>query len=260
MPIVTDREGFPGFAPMATTPPTTAAASSENALRNVLTRLRTGDDFPAVSGRVQQLMEVLGDEDVSVQKLANLIIQDYGMTVKLLKTVNAFQFNRSNVPLVSVTHAIFRMGVKAVRELASTIVVFEHFHRRSPGLRQLLMLSLLSANHAREVASRTGTVRSEKAYLLGMLRNLGEVIVACYLPAEYAAILEEMGEARSTERSVCRRLLGFEYEELARAVVREWGISTHEPSELCTWTRSARRSPTRPRSRPPARCAMPSSR
>jgi HD-like signal output (HDOD) protein len=209
---------------MSTIPAAAAPASSAPALEAVLRRLRSADDFPAVAGRVQQLMEVLGDEDASVQKLANLIIQDYGMTVKLLKTANAFQFNRSNVPLVSVTHAIFRMGVKAVRELASSIVVFEHFQRRSPGLRQLLMLSLLSANHAREVAGRTGTVRSEEAYLLGMLRNLGEVVVACYLPAEYAAVLKDIGDAPGMERASCRRILGFEYEELARAVVAEWGM------------------------------------
>ena len=161
-------------------------------------RLRSADDFPAVSGRVQQLMRVLGDEDASVQKLTNLIIQDYSMTVRLLKTANAFQFNRSGVPLMSVSHAIVLMGVKAVRELASTIVVFEHFNRRSPGLRQLLMLSLLTANHAREVAARTtGGIRGEEAYLLGMLRNLGEVLVACYFPAEYAAVLRDMADTNS---------------------------------------------------------------
>jgi HD-like signal output (HDOD) protein len=212
---------------MATAAQTADPASTPRpALEAALARLRSADDFPAVSGRIQQLMDVLDDEYASVQTLTNLIIQDYSMTVKLLKTANAFQFNRSGAPLVSVSHAIVLLGVKAVRELASCIVVFEHFQRRSPGLRQLLMLSLLDANHARAVAVRTGTLRGEEAYLLGMLRNLGEVLVACYLPDEYAAVLKDMADAQSPERASCRRILQFEYEELASAVVRDWHMSS----------------------------------
>src|SRR5262245_46739148 len=147
---------------MADAVPAPDSPSSRSALEAALARVRSADDFPAVSARVQQLMEILGHEDVSVQRLATRIIQDYSMTVKLLRMANSFQFNRSGAPLVSVTHAIVLIGVKAVRELASGIIVFEHFQRRSPGLRQLLMLSLLSANHAREVADRTGAIRGEE--------------------------------------------------------------------------------------------------
>jgi HD-like signal output (HDOD) protein len=227
---------------MPTPASTPDSAPSQAALDRALDRLRSADDFPAVSGRVQQLMDVLGDEDASVQQLTNLIIQDYSMTVKLLKMANAFQFNRSNTPLVSVTHAIFLMGVQAVRELASSIVVFEHFQRRSPGLRQLLMLSLLSANHAREVAGRSGMVRAEEAYLLGMLRNLGEVLVACYFPEEYTAVLNDMAETRSLARVSCRRILQFEYEELATAVVRDWHMSAL--SRVMSEPRNDRRDPS----------------
>jgi HD-like signal output (HDOD) protein len=170
-------------------------------------------------------MRVL-DEEASVEKLANLIIQDYGMTVKLLRAVNAFQFNHSGVAVVSVTHAIFRMGAKAVGELASTMVMFDHFQHHSPGLRQLLMLSLLSANHAREVAGRIGTLRGEEAYLRGMLRNLGEIVVACYFPDDYAAVLKDMADEHSIERVSCRRILHFEYQDLTKAVLREWHMSS----------------------------------
>jgi hypothetical protein len=82
------------------------------------------------------------------------------------------------------------------------------------------MLSLLSANHARELTASSG--RGEEAYLLGMLRNLGEVLVACYMPAEYAAVLKDMSDRKCAASPSCRRILHFDYEELARAVVTEW--------------------------------------
>lgn len=55
-----------------------------------------------------------------------------------------------------------------------------------------------------------------------MLRNLGEVLVACYFPVEYAAVLRDMVDTRSPERVSTRRILQFEYEELASEVIREW--------------------------------------
>ncbi len=203
------RTGTPVYTPM---------------LEAALHRVRAAADFPSVSGRIQQLMEVLGDEDANVQRLANLIIQDYGLTVKLLRTAHSFRFNRSGAPVVSATHAIVMMGAAAVRDLVSSIVVFEHFQRRSPGLRPLLMLSLLSANHARELAARARSSRREEAYLLGMLRNLGEVLVACYMPDEYAAVLRDMADRECAPSMSCRRVLHFEYEELARAVMLEWNM------------------------------------
>jgi HD-like signal output (HDOD) protein len=204
------------------TPAAPASTPAPRALDAAVAKIRSADDFPAVSGRIQQLRDVLGDEDVSVQRLANLIIQDYSLTVKLLRIANSFKFNRSGTPVVSVTHAIVMMGTQPVRDLVSTIVVWEHYRRRSPGLRPLLMLSLLSANHAREIAARTGVARHEEAYLLGMLRNLGEVLVACYLPDEYAKVLKDIADTQCAESVSCRRVLHFEYEELARAVVLDW--------------------------------------
>jgi hypothetical protein len=116
------------------------------------------------------------------------------------------------------------MGASAVRELVTSIVVFEHFNQRSDDVRALMMLSLLSANHAREIAANTGICRGEEAYLLGLLRNIGEVLVACYLPDQYEAILADMAKRPAAAMLSPRRILHFGYEELAAAVLREWNL------------------------------------
>lgn len=202
----------------------TVAGKALTPLEAAVARVRGSHDFPAVAGRIQQLMTVLGGADPNVQDLAKVIVQDYSLTVKLLRVANSFRFNRSSAPVISPTHAIVMMGAEAVRDIAATLVVWEHFSRRCPAVRPLLMLSLLSANHARELAITLGTVASEEAYLLGMLRNLGEVLVACYMPEQYAAVLKDVAERQAAPAIACRRVLHFEYEELGRAVVQDWGM------------------------------------
>jgi hypothetical protein len=55
-----------------------------------------------------------------------------------------------------------------------------------------------------------------------MLHNLGEVLVACYMPKEYAEVLKDMAAHQCAAAVSCRRVLHFEYDELAQAVAREW--------------------------------------
>ena len=57
-----------------------------------------------------------------------------------------------------------------------------------------------------------------------MFRNLGEVLVASHVPADYAAILARLrgGSERVADASL--QVLGFTYEDLADAVCRLWGI------------------------------------
>jgi hypothetical protein len=57
-----------------------------------------------------------------------------------------------------------------------------------------------------------------------MLRNLGELIVACYLPDQYARILESMSPTKATGTEVCERLLNFRFEDLGKTIARYWNL------------------------------------
>lgn len=83
---------------------------------------------------------MLGDEDASVQRLANIVLRDYGLTLQVIRAANSFHYNRSGCPVVTATHAMVLLGVHAVRALVSGIVIFEHCQRHSPGLKHLMLL------------------------------------------------------------------------------------------------------------------------
>jgi HD-like signal output (HDOD) protein len=210
-------------------PQSRAPAARLTPLDAAVARVESAEDFPALAAQIQQLMNILGDEDASAQKLANIVLLDYSLTLKLLQRANSYHFNRSGIPIVSITQAILMLGVQTIRDLATSIVVFEHYQRRSPCLRQVLMLSLLTASHAREVADRRSTtVKPEEAYVCGLFRNLGEVLVAAYFEKEYAAILRLLGEHQLTPNQACRKVMQFDFDDLACAVVRVWKM----PDEL----------------------------
>ena len=198
--------------------------TSDARLEACLARIEARDGFPALTQRIQELTAVLGDEDASVQRLANIVLRDYGLTLRVIRAANSFHYNRSGCPVVTATHAMVLLGVRAVRDLVSGIVIFEHCQRHSPGLKHLMLLSMLTANHARELALRVGLARPEEAYLWGMFRNLGEVMTASCLEEEYAAVVREITEHKRSPRDACLRVLGFEYQDLGQAMARRWSM------------------------------------
>src|SRR5215207_1454617 len=212
-------------------------AGGEELDRRLRYILQAGD-FPSLSKLFTEAMSITADGDSS-QRLANLVLRDYGLTVKVIRTANTLHYNRSGKPIRSATHAMLLLGVRTVRDLATSLILFDHFQGKSPGLKELMLLSMLTATHARELAVRLGLPEPEEAHLCGMFRNLGEVLVAAHFPGDYAKILDKMREASAlatgkpnagistdpiTMQRAAQSVLGFSYDDLALAVARHWSM------------------------------------
>lgn len=180
-------------------------------------------EFPAFSQQIQHLM-TLEHQDQSAQELANLVLQDFGLTLKVLQVANSFQYNRSSRSIESVSRAIMVMGVKTVQSLASTLLFFDHYQKKSLALKRLMLLSMLSAQHASGAAASIGFKEKEEAHLAGMFRNLGEVLVACHFPAQYARISVETHGGATSPQKACLKTLGFTYDSLAKNIAKHWKL------------------------------------
>ena len=181
-------------------------------------------DFPAISKDALDALKHLPEDDASIQRLANIVLREYALTLKVLRTANSAYYRRSDKTIQSATHAMLLLGARTVRHLAASLLVFEHYRRRSPGLKELMLLSLLTANHAREVAMLRNLPDPEEAHLCGMFRNLGEVLIAGYFPREYARILQHLELKNRGEGLAAFEVLGFRFEDLGEAMARHWGM------------------------------------
>ncbi|MBL8176899.1 MAG: HDOD domain-containing protein [Bryobacterales bacterium] len=197
---------------------------ADEALQRRLQDILSRPDLPAFSHHIQQILAYASGESASVRQVTEVVLREYSVSLRLLRAANSPLYNRSGRPILSVAHAASLMGMQAIRDVAAGMMLFEHFRKRSPGVRELMVLSLLSAHHAREAAERLGFPRPEEAYLCGMFRNLGEILIACYSPADYDRILIERKQAQMTEKVACRKVLQFQYEDLARRMVEHWGL------------------------------------
>lgn len=198
--------------------------SRQEKLEFAVRRILSDPDFPGCADSIRSVMALTGEEDSSFRRLSEVILKDVGLTLRILKSANSAYYNRTPKPIVSIGHAVVLLGMETVAMIAAAVRFIEHFARKNPGLRELVTFSLLTASQARLIAVEVGYSNPEEAYLCGLLRNLGEVLVAHYFPHEYAEIIVDVGEMKTAEKAACRTVLGFTYDTLAAGVLREWHI------------------------------------
>jgi len=164
------------------------------------------------------------DLECSSRDLVRIILKDVGLASQILRVANSATYNRSGRAIMSIAHAVVMLGWDRVRNLVSTVRFIEHFANRSAGLRELMLLSVLSAVHSRDLAEEIGYPSPEEAYLCGLFRNLGEVLIACHYPVEYAMILLAMHTDRIPHRAACLRFLDFPWDEVGCEVAARWNM------------------------------------
>jgi HD-like signal output (HDOD) protein len=215
---------------------TEKAASSghgETALDRLLHRIRLTEEFPSISKYVIELNKKLAanPESSNATDLANVIVNDHGLTSKLLKMVNSAYYGLAGGKVSTVTRAVVVLGYENVRLATLSLTLFEHFKGRANAkkLKEAVVSSFWSGMMARELASMDGRVDPEEAFVCAMMSQLGRLVLIHYLPKEYQAILTTMEEREVSEAKAVKAVCGTTYDEVGLAVAKQWNF----PSQIC---------------------------
>jgi hypothetical protein len=158
------------------------------------------------------------------QALVRIILRDLGLAAQILRAANSVMYNHSGRPILSVAHATMLLGWLEVRNMVTPERHIEDFANRCPGLREQLLASVLTAVQSRDVAAAIGYPRPEEAYICGLFRNLGEVLIGCHYPNAYSRVILSMEEEKIPERAACFRVLDFSWEDVGLRVAAGWNM------------------------------------
>lgn len=189
-----------------------------------LTQVRSDPDFPACAEHVRAILALSTDLNATIQKFATTIQRDVALTLRILRTANSSLYNRSGRPVLSVAHAASLLGLDALSHIAASSRFLEHYAKKSPGILELVTLSLLSANVSKQLATKTDARLSEEAYLAGMLANVGEIVFAYHRQADYIKIIAACQGKLMAEKVVTRQMAGFTFDEVGREVLASFGL------------------------------------
>jgi serine/threonine protein kinase len=212
-------------------PPTTEQVQAGRAGRGtvefLLRRMRHSGDFPALSESVSAINRIGSSGSESVNKLAALLLKDFSLTNKLLRLVNSAHFRHMGGGSIStVSRAIMVLGFDAVRNIAVTVLLFEHLEKKASvaPLKEEFLRANLAGTLARNLAVHLHSRDIEESFICGVFANLGRLLAQFYFPEECEAIRREQAQRACSDEAATIRVLGISFEELGTAIARNWGF------------------------------------
>jgi serine/threonine protein kinase len=205
----------------------TEAEAKPGAVDFLMRRMKHRGDFPALSESVVAINRIAASESESVGTLSALILRDFGLTNKLLRVVNSAHFRPAGGGRIStISRAVVVLGFDAVRNIAITVLLFEHLQNKSNAsqLQEEFLRACLAGLFARELARRLRLRDGEQSYICAVFHNLGRLLCQFYFPEESEDIRRVVQQHGCSEEIAAQRVLGAGFEELGIALARAWGF------------------------------------
>lgn len=163
---------------------------SDPTLIKLVTQSSTLPSLPAL---YLELEEMLQSESSSIDRVAEIVSQDLGMTAKVLQLANSAFFGLPRT-ITSPGEAVLFIGFKALEALILSVHIFSQFQNASRFtvfLDRLWHHSLTTAGISKaitqkEMQDKTGI---EFAYIAGLLHDCGKLVLADNYPNRYEQAL-----------------------------------------------------------------------
>ena len=210
------------------TPPPPAAPATEagtGAFDFLLRRMRHKSNFPALSQSISSINRVVADSDESVQALSSVLLKDFALTNKVLRLVNSANYGQFGGTISTISRAVMILGFDAVRNLAVTLILFEHLQNKTQAsrLREEMIAAYFTGVTARTLAKQAGAADNEEGFICGVFQHLGRLLASYYFYDESAEIAKLVQQGESVEKAA-RAVLGISHEELGIQVAQNWHL------------------------------------
>lgn len=207
-----------------------AAAEGErrkahSTLEFLLRRMRSKNDFPALSNVISEINRIVSSDSESPNKLARVILQDFALTNKLLRLVNTVTYGQFGGNINTISKAVVILGFETVRNIAMTLILFEFMQNKaqSARLKDEVVLAIFAGLVASQLSTGEHVRDAEEAMVCSMFHNLGRMLVIFYFFEESQEVLR-MVEQGANEEQAAFKVLGISYSELGLGVARTWNF------------------------------------
>lgn len=182
------------------------------------------DRMPAFPRSVQQILELTKDVNCAPKDLVRVIDHDPVVTVKILRVVNSAYYSLPK-QITSINYAVVYMGFNGLKNLALSIAAIGMLPKEGVDgfdAHEYLLHSLTTANIAKMLATRLGTVDPNDCFIAGLLHDFGKVVFAQFMPKEFreALMMSDWGEVSLYQ--TLREVIGTDHAVVGGMLVEKW--------------------------------------
>jgi HD-like signal output (HDOD) protein len=195
----------------------------------LLRRLENLEEMPTIPTVLAPLLRYLEQplDALELQQVVDLISQDKSLAAQCLHMANSPLYGRwQNVD--SIRGAVVALGMQRMRDIAVSCSVLTLVPRGKAKLDPMVFWehSLGCALVSRQFARRIGFADPGKAYLAGLLHDIGIVAELSVLPSEFQEAVELARSQGIPLHEAEARTLGFTHCQAGKIVGERWHLSS----------------------------------
>lgn len=201
-------------------------ADFSSTLRFLLRRMRSKSDFPALSGIIHEINKIVSSESEGSGKLAQVILQDFSLTNKLLKLVNTVSYAQFGGQVNTISKAVSILGFESVRNIAMTLIVLDFLQNKSQAqeLKDDVISAFFSGIVAVQLSAGMSAQDIEETMICAMFLNLGRLIAKFYFFEESEEVVRLMEDKGLDEDRAAMKVLGVSYNDLGIGIAKTWSF------------------------------------
>ena len=194
----------------------------------LLERVKDLKQIPTIPAVLASLLRYLEQpvEDLDIQKVTDVIAQDKALAAQCLRMANSPLFGRFQ-KIDSLRTAILGLGFQRVSDIAMSCGVLNLTPKDTGGIDPVVFWehSLGCALVCRHFARTISYPDPRKAYLAGLLHDLGIVVNLWSFPEEFRRVFERARSQRIPLHEAEQAVLGFTHCDSGSLLAENWDLS-----------------------------------
>jgi HD-like signal output (HDOD) protein len=183
--------------------------------------------MPSVPDVVTNVQKLLQEPNLRIDEITRLINQDAGMTGEVLKAARSPLYGLSE-DVTSISHAVKVLGIKRLNEITISVALKAALDPMNEFHTKIWEESMMIAAGSAWLASASGSIDRDEAYLVGLFSNIGSMLLS-QGSLKYEILYEKARTYPLTTHQLEERLLNTNHSVVGFIIAELWSL----PDNVC---------------------------
>jgi putative nucleotidyltransferase with HDIG domain len=183
--------------------------------------------LPTDSNIVGNVVRIIYNQKSSANDLAEVILRDPPLTAKILKAANS-AFYGSAISIRTLRRAVVTLGFETIKELVTAVTMSQFFFgsKQSGELDRLGLWvhSIGTAKAAQLICTRMGIGRPDVVYTVGLLHDIGKIVLALLFPEHYQKVINLAKETNCRISLAEQKILNTNHCMVGKVLCEIWSL------------------------------------
>ncbi len=187
-------------------------------------------ELPTIPEIATKVLDMFDKPNVELEELAETILVDQVMASRVIKIVNS-PFFKPMHEIKSLKRALIYLGFRQIRHIALTCSIIEAFEGKTGvfDVKTFWEHSFGVGVVAKIIAQRIRYPETEKAYIVGIIHDIGEVFLSYHMKDSFQKVVDELKGTSQSFVEAEKNILGTTHCEVGYCLAKNWNF----PAEYC---------------------------